>query len=293
LDRLRKQLRGDLDSILLTALRKEPTRRYSSVEALSEDLRRHLESLPVNAREDTFWYRAAKFVRRHSGGVAAAVVIFVLGVASTVAMFWQLRVMLHAGRDLIPARQLVAPQLGLWLSMTSTILAGAAYGLRARLRRAAAALAGGLVIAAIRLLGIRQAHAMGSWSTRFPNDPDPISLLSAPMLLLVYASFTAALLLVGWRLGRRFGWKGASALFAAIVVGAPLRERLVLDKLMQVIRAPFELYPVMTDSAFWAAGLLLGYATMRLVAGPARTDRLAGMRPMEADHPFRERTENL
>jgi serine/threonine protein kinase len=57
-NRLRKRLQGDLDSILLTALRKEPARRYSSVEAFSGDLLRHLDNLPVSAREDTFWYRA-------------------------------------------------------------------------------------------------------------------------------------------------------------------------------------------------------------------------------------------
>ena len=50
-DRLRKRLAGDLDSILLMALRKEPQRRYVSVESLAEDLRRHLEQRPVNARE--------------------------------------------------------------------------------------------------------------------------------------------------------------------------------------------------------------------------------------------------
>jgi hypothetical protein len=68
---------------------------------------------------------------------------------------------------------------------------------------------------------------------------------------------------------------------------------LVFDKFLRVIRAPFELFPVMTDMTFWATGLLLGYATMRLVAGAAGADRLAGMRPIEADHPFRERTEDL
>jgi hypothetical protein len=287
LDRLQKQLRGDLDSILLTALRKEPARRYSSVEALSEDLRRHLESLPVNAREDTVWYRTGKFVRRHSLGVAAAAVIGLLGGASTVAMFWQLRVVLDTAGDRIPARQLVAPQLGLWLFMASTILAAAAYALRARLLRVAGALAGGLLIATIRLLGIHQAHALGTWTTRFASDPDPISLLSAPMLLFIYAVFTAAALLVSWRLERRFGWKGPVVLLATIAAYGPVRERLVLDKLMRLIHAPFELLPVMTDLAFWAIGLLLGYITMRLIAGPSRTDLI------ETDQRLSRAAENL
>ena len=66
-NRLRKRLQGDLDSILLTTLRKEPARRYSSVEAFSDDLRRHLDNLPVRAREDSLSYRANRFARRHPG----------------------------------------------------------------------------------------------------------------------------------------------------------------------------------------------------------------------------------
>jgi serine/threonine-protein kinase len=81
---LSRQLRGDLDTILLKALRKEPERRYGSVEQLSEDLRRQREGLPVSARADTFAYRAGKFVRRHRMGVALASLAAALVVASTV-----------------------------------------------------------------------------------------------------------------------------------------------------------------------------------------------------------------
>ena len=76
--RWRKQLEGDLDNIVLMALRKEPQRRYASVEQFSEDLRRHLAGLPVSAREDTFKYRAGKFVARNRLAVAASAIIAVL-----------------------------------------------------------------------------------------------------------------------------------------------------------------------------------------------------------------------
>jgi serine/threonine protein kinase len=292
MDRLRRRLVGDLDSILLTALQKEPPRRYSSVEALNEDLRRHLDHLPVNAREDTLWYRAAKFIRRHPGGVTAIAITGLLGTASTVAMFWELRVALDSARHLLPARTIVAPQLVLWGCMTWAILAGAAYALRARLARIAGALAGGLVMAIIRLLGLRYAHAMGWWSTRFTNDPDPLSVLFAPVLLLVFTAAIAAFLLVGWRLGRRFGWRWQMVLVAVVAVWGPFRERLVLDRFMQVIEAPIKLLPVMADIAFWATGLLLGYAAMRLVAGPDREGRLARMRPLEVDRAFSPHSNN-
>ena len=69
------RLHRDLDAIVMTALRKEPARRYASAEQLSEDIRRHLEGLPVKARPDSFGYRAGKFVRRHRLGVAAALLV--------------------------------------------------------------------------------------------------------------------------------------------------------------------------------------------------------------------------
>jgi serine/threonine protein kinase len=70
-ERLRKRLRGDLDDIVLRALRKEPVARYSSVEGLSDDVRRYLEGLPVVAHRGRGWYQSRKFIRRHAVRVAA------------------------------------------------------------------------------------------------------------------------------------------------------------------------------------------------------------------------------
>jgi serine/threonine protein kinase/tetratricopeptide (TPR) repeat protein len=69
---LSRMLRGDLDTIILAALRKEPARRYPSVAAFADDLRRHLDGRPVLARTDGVLYRAGKFVRRNRAAVAAA-----------------------------------------------------------------------------------------------------------------------------------------------------------------------------------------------------------------------------
>jgi tetratricopeptide (TPR) repeat protein len=71
-DRLRRTLAGDLDNIVLMALRKEPQRRYSSVEQFTQDIRLYLEGRPVIARGDSAHYRMGKFVRRHKAVVAAA-----------------------------------------------------------------------------------------------------------------------------------------------------------------------------------------------------------------------------
>lgn len=72
---LRRRLAGDLDTIVLRALSKEPARRYGSAADLGEDLVRHLDGLPVTARPDTIGYRLGKFVRRHRTTVAVATAI--------------------------------------------------------------------------------------------------------------------------------------------------------------------------------------------------------------------------
>lgn len=85
-DRLRRVLLGDLDTIVAKSLKKDPQERYASVTALADDLRRYLAHLPIGARPDTLRYRAAKFVRRHTRGVAAAAAVTVL-VASLVGFY--------------------------------------------------------------------------------------------------------------------------------------------------------------------------------------------------------------
>jgi eukaryotic-like serine/threonine-protein kinase len=91
-ERLKRRLRGDLDAIVLTALRKDPARRYPGAGAMAEDLRRHLQGLPVGARRDSRGYRARKFVLRHrlATGAAALVLLSILGGGA--GTLWQARV---------------------------------------------------------------------------------------------------------------------------------------------------------------------------------------------------------
>jgi len=70
-----RRLRGDLDTIIMKALAREPERRYASAAAFAEDLRRYLTSRPVEARRDSSGYRLRKFVARHRLGVAASVIV--------------------------------------------------------------------------------------------------------------------------------------------------------------------------------------------------------------------------
>ena len=80
--RTRRRIAGDLDNIVLMALRKEPERRYGSVEQLATDIRRHLDGLPVSARKDTFRYRTEKFVRRNKAIVLTTSLLILTFVAA-------------------------------------------------------------------------------------------------------------------------------------------------------------------------------------------------------------------
>ncbi|MBA8883348.1 serine/threonine-protein kinase [Dokdonella fugitiva] len=90
--RLRRELRGDLDAIVLKALRKEPGQRYASVQAFADDVRRHLARQPVLARRGSWRYRSARFLRRHAlAATLAGVAVFAL-CAGLGAALWQARV---------------------------------------------------------------------------------------------------------------------------------------------------------------------------------------------------------
>lgn len=77
-------LRGDLDTIVLTCLQTDPARRYATAAALKRDLERHLAGLPIEARPDSFGYRASKFIQRHRVGVGTGSFLVLALVATTV-----------------------------------------------------------------------------------------------------------------------------------------------------------------------------------------------------------------
>ena len=110
--RLRRRLVGDLDTITLKALQREPARRYPSVDHLSQDLHRHLTGLPVHAQPDTAMYRGRKFIirnRRPITVLSAFLIILIIGLIVTVRQAYiaeeqraiadHLRVMAEAGGE--------------------------------------------------------------------------------------------------------------------------------------------------------------------------------------------------
>jgi serine/threonine protein kinase len=251
-NRLQRRLAGDLDSVSLMALRKEPTRRYSSVEQFSEDVRRHLEQLPVIARKDSIWYRAAKLIHRHPGGVAAAVLVLLSIITGLFTTLWEGRIARQQGRSNGSA---FSPPLILLFQYGVIVLLGSViYFSRATVIRVMGALAGSVLFALTYVC----VHRHGSWHVGF-------------MLILV--CFGAVLLLLFWRIARRFGWRAQAAFTIGAAIAGPLRER-VVGRLMDVTFAT----PLLADMAIWAIGLVIAQGVMRIVAGPARGNRLARSR---------------
>ncbi len=112
---LKRQLQGDLDNIVLRALRREPEARYASAELLAEDVRRHMQSLPVLAGGESFLYDARKFVRRNRMAVAAGAIVAASLVAATGVSLYHERV---AARE----RHLAQERLESLRKLTGTVL---------------------------------------------------------------------------------------------------------------------------------------------------------------------------
>ncbi|MFL6620568.1 MAG: protein kinase domain-containing protein [Povalibacter sp.] len=112
----RRDIDADLDNILLMTLRKEPQRRYSSVEQFANDLRNYLAGMPVLARGNSLRYRAAKFVRRRKVEVAAAVLVIASLIGGLSSSVHEARVAeqqrLTAQRHFDSVRNLAATMLG-------------------------------------------------------------------------------------------------------------------------------------------------------------------------------------
>lgn len=112
--RLEKDLRDDLDNIVMMAMRKDPARRYHSAEQLSADLERHLQGQPVLATRDSWPYRTGKFVSRHRWAVIASAAAVLLLTGFAIVTFVQARRIAHE-RDVVAAERSRAEQISSFL----------------------------------------------------------------------------------------------------------------------------------------------------------------------------------
>jgi eukaryotic-like serine/threonine-protein kinase len=105
--RLQKRLVGDIDAIVMRALRKEPQHRYNSIEQLASDVRRFLAREPVQARQGNWLYYSQRFVRRHAFGVTAGAAFIVFIIAFAIAMSVQTQ-RIAEQRDLVEQENVTA-----------------------------------------------------------------------------------------------------------------------------------------------------------------------------------------
>ncbi len=110
--RLRRQLRGDLDTIVMTALQKDPARRYASAGAFLDDLRKYRSGMPISARPDSVAYRTNRFVRRHAIGVTATVLVLISLVAGLIGTAWQARLASREARKAQEVSRFLASLFG-------------------------------------------------------------------------------------------------------------------------------------------------------------------------------------
>ena len=130
----------------------------------------------MSAREDSLWYRASRFVRRHQSGVAFGVLIALSLCGAILAVLLEVRAALNAGPQRLSGRAILGPLNLLWSCLAPTWFGGAVFLTRAKLRRAGGALAGGMLFGAIWIVEYRIDHLMGWWRNRLAETSHPLSI---------------------------------------------------------------------------------------------------------------------
>jgi hypothetical protein len=164
----------------------------------------------------------------------------------------------------------------LLVSVTGVYLVGLAlltYLTRATRRRFLGALAGGLTVAVVGVGVEVLFQTWGFW--HYPSvDQRYGPVLMYPVILLMWAGYS----LIGWRVMRRFGWRGEAVFLAVVAVFGTLRDFVIAWQMPGVIALSPGIATVLVDSALWSGLTALAQGVMRSVAGPATADRLAHRR---------------
>jgi small multidrug resistance pump len=165
-------------------------------------------------------------------------------------------------------------------------LCAAVHFTRASVRRVLGALVGGVVVAVFGFGVELVCQALGQW--HYPSDDTGRGpLLMYPSLALLWAT----LALIGWRVMRRYGWRGEAVFLASVALLGTLRDYFVAEQALGAIVLAPGVTTVLVDIVCWAGQTALAQALMWPVAGPATADRLA-RRPWEqAESKFGGRTE--
>ncbi len=253
LNKLRKSLRGDLDAIVLTTLRKEPARRYSSVEALGADLRRHLEHRPVAAKPDDPWYRASRFIRRNAAGTMAVALVVILLLCSLAAFVWQVYITLNTRHGALS----FAPVWVLFVGFAFAGCCAAVYFLRPSRMRVAGALAGGVVWAIGYIVQFWLELRLGWVRSLLPPDPDPLRIVSVPAFIVGTLAGTVVML-IAMALRRRFGPRGQLLFVVLLAFAQAGRDRVWFGRILPLMAVNWHTVPFLSTVAIYIAALSIG-----------------------------------
>ncbi|MEJ7608737.1 MAG: hypothetical protein WKF37_21315 [Bryobacteraceae bacterium] len=269
--RLHKRLTGDLDSIVLTALQKEPgagTAQWNRWRMTWSAI-----GTPAGkAREATPWYRAKRFVRRNPGGVLAAVLALTSVLGGGVAVVWHARHDIEAATR-VPGHQVfLAPVWLFFYAIAIILLSGAVYFSRPSMAKLFGAAAGGFVWA-ISIVGKSWLeYAQGWWRSNLVETADPL-LLFVPYTWFIFVIAGMALLLLASIIGRRFGWKGQVVFLGIFAFFQATRERIWFSKIIPALTYEPGLLPIVSGTAMLFAGGVIGLCVMRLIAGADRPEK--------------------
>ncbi|MCC5908104.1 MAG: tetratricopeptide repeat protein [Balneolaceae bacterium] len=118
LGKQKRKLRGDLDTVILMALRKEPDRRYSSAEQFAKDIKNYLADRPVTAHSDSWSYRSKKFISRHKAGVSVSAAILFMLILYTSTVTWHSQqtreALYYATEEAAKSEQLISFMMGMF-----------------------------------------------------------------------------------------------------------------------------------------------------------------------------------
>jgi hypothetical protein len=272
-NRLRKRLRGDLDSILLMALRKEPERRYASVDSFAEDLQRHLERRAIRAREATPWEKLVRFWWRNRVGFTIVSVVVTMFLSGMAAFVGQLQRDIQAARldsGIGPfARPLWTFAWGAALSaqMAAVYFTRVLMPQRLIAQRSGAFL-GGMVWGLAMLGRWWIERDLGWWHSCIAGYPDPL-LLFKPLSFGVCWISGNALVLVLFMIGVRFGWKGQAIGLVSIGLVQSFLERFWFGGLIPALEFTPGIAPALGSAGMLMAAGMIAILLMRLIGGPS------------------------
>ena len=275
-NRLRKRLIGDLDAIVMMTLRKEPQRRYGSVESFSEDLRRHLEQRPILAREAGAWERLMLFWERNRGGFAAGgfmVATFLAGVAAVTLLareniqaavrdptiapvpepFWLFVQGLSAG--------------ALWVTIYFVRVSGLISPIRdfAGWVQRISGMTGGLIWALGTMGTWWIERDYGWWRSRIAGHPDPLRLLS-PISFGPCLAFGTAMVWVLAIIGRRYGWKSHAIGLVLVALAKTLGERILFGDIIPALTFEPGAVPILVSGGIIIASGLIAILVRSVIA---------------------------